>query len=287
MNNYLKIILAMLIWSTWGPIVRWLALPPVVILFYTSLIASVTVPAVLAMRGELSLTGVGKQWWLFALLAVASITNNVSYFTALARTTVSNAVFTHYTAPLFVALLAPVMISERLQKVTIMALPVAMAGMFMIVLANGGFTMNGEHTTGIIAGTISGVAYAFIIIFSRKLSRMQLHHQAVVVLLWVTTLATASWALFMDYPIDYRAAGLLLITGLFHSSLAPLLYFDALRKVVAQHAAILGYMEPLAAIPLAYLFLSETPLFSALFGGLLILISGYLVVSSRMREELD
>ncbi len=284
MANYLKIIASMLIWSTWGPMIRWLDLPPVVVLFYTSLVASFTVPAFLAMRGDLSLSGVGKIWWVFALLALSSITNNITYFYALGHTTVSNAVFTHYTAPLFVALFAPIVISERLQKVTLLSLPIASAGMFMIVLASGGFETGGAHTSGIIAGTTSGLAYAFIIIFSRKLSQMLMHHKAVVILLWITTIVLAPVVLFTDHHLNSRQAALLLTTGIFHSTLAPLLYYNALRKVIAQHAAILGYMEPLAAIPMAFLFLSETPAPVALAGGLLILFSGYLVVHSRIRS---
>lgn len=288
MNNYLKIIAAMLIWSTWGLLIRWLALPAVVVLFYSSLVASFTVPLVLKMRGELALSGVREAWWIFALLAVSSITNNVTYFYSLAHTTVSNAVFTHYTAPLFVAVLAPLIIAERLLKVTLVSLPIAALGMVMIVLAGGGLRIGNGDTSGIIAGMVSGIAYAFIIIiYSRKLSQMLLHHKAVVVLLWTTTIVTAPWALFMHYHIDYRAAGLLLITGVFHSTVAPLLYYSALRKVIAQHAAILGYMEPLAAIPLAFLFLSETPSFVALFGGILILFSGYLVVRSRFTAQAE
>ena len=274
----------MLIWSTWGPIIRWLALPPVVVLFYTSLVASFIVPMILKVRGELSLTGVREAWLLFVLLALSSITNNITYFYALAHTSVSNAVFTHYTAPLFVAVLAPIVISERLQKITLMSLPIAVFGMSLIVIAGGGLHLDNAHTPGIIAGTVSGIAYAFIIMYSRRLSQMQLHHKAVVVLLWATTIVTAPSALIMDYHIDTRGMILLLMTGLFHSTAAPLLYYSAMRKVIAQHAAILGYMEPLSAIPLAYLFLSETPSLVALFGGILILFSGYLVIHSRMQE---
>jgi drug/metabolite transporter (DMT)-like permease len=281
MSNYLKIIAAMLIWSTWGLLIRWLALPAVVVLFYSSLIASFTVPAVLKIRGELALSGVREAWWLFALLVASSVTNNVTYFYSLAHTTVSNAVFTHYTAPIFVAVLAPLIIAERILKVTLISLPIAALGMVMIVLAGGGLRTGNADASGIIAGMVSGIAYAFIIIYSRKLSQMLLHHKAVVVLLWTTTIVTSPWALFMHYHLDYRAAGLLLITGVFHSTLAPLLYYNALRKVMAQHAAILGYMEPLSAIPLAYLFLSETPSSFALLGGILILFSGYLVIHSR------
>jgi drug/metabolite transporter (DMT)-like permease len=76
-------------------------------------------------------------------------------------------------------------------------------------------------------------------------------------------------------------------TGLFHSTTAPLLYYNALRKVIAQHAAILGYMEPLAAIPLAFLLLAETPTMLALFGGFLILFSGYLVIHSRLNSPAE
>ncbi len=136
-----------------------------------------------------------------------------------------------------------------------------------------------------MAGTISGLAYAFIIIFSRKLSRMLMHHKAVVLLPWITTIAMAPAVFLTEYHLDGRKMLLLLLTGVFHSTLAPLLYYDALRKVMAQHAAILGYMEPLAAIPLAYVLLSETPSLFALFGGALILFSGYLVVRSRPGQE--
>jgi drug/metabolite transporter (DMT)-like permease len=287
MKSYLQIIFAMLIWSTWGPMIRWMSLPPVVVLFFASLTASFTVPAFLARRGELDFTGCGRVWWLFGLLALSSITNNLTYFYALGHTTVSNAVFTHYTAPLFVALLAPFIIAERLQRVTLLSLPVAVLGMTMIVIAGGGLTTGGAHTAGIIAGTVSGVAYAFIIIFSRSLSRMLMHHKAVVVLLWITTLTLAPAVIMTDFHLDYRQVALLVVAGVFHSTLAPLLYYDALRKVIAQHAAILGYMEPLAAIPLAYVFLAETPSLLSLFGGALILFSGYLVVHDRLKAELS
>ncbi len=285
MANYLKIIVAMLIWSTWGPMIRWLALPPTVVLFYTSLVASFTVPAVLAVRGELQLGGIWKYWWIFGLLTISSITNNISYFYALGHTTVSNAVFTHYTAPLFVALLAPFILSEHLQKVTLLSLPIAALGMTLIVMTGGGLNIGGAHSAGIIAGTLSGVAYAFIIIFSRQLSRQLMHHRAVVLLLWGTTLVMAPLVFLTDYHLDYHQVQLLFLTGVFHSTIAPLLYYHALRKVLAQHAAILGYMEPLAAIPMAYLLLSETPSIFALCGGVLILFSGYLIIHARLSSS--
>jgi drug/metabolite transporter (DMT)-like permease len=283
MKAYLQIIASMCIWSTWGLLIRWLELPPVVVLFYTSLIASITVPLALRIRGEFPHEFFTvKSWHLFVALALASLLNNITYFYSLGNTTVSNAVFTHYTAPIIVAVLAPCLISERLQRITLISLPIAAAGMALIVLHDGGLRLSNSHLPGILAGTASGFGYALMIILTRRLGQMLLHHKAVVMLLWLTVAMTAPVALSLDYSITRQSALLLLVTGIFHSTLAPLMYFSALRQVLAQHAAILGYIEPLAAIPLAFLFLSETPPLVALLGGALILLSGYLVVHSRL-----
>lgn len=287
MKDYLKIVAAMLIWSTWGPMIRWLGLPPVVVLFYTSLLAGVIVPMVLRFRGDFPSEVFSlKSWHLFAVLAAASIANNVAYFYALGHTTVSNAVFTHYTAPVIVAVLAPLLIAEHLQRITLISLPVAVTGMALIVFSGGGLDMNGAQLPGILAGSASGVAYAFVIIFSRRLSKQLLHQKAIIVLLWITVIATAPTALSADYSLNFKTIALLFLTGVMHSTTAPLMYFNALRRVLAQHAAILGYIEPLAAIPLAFFLLSETPSMIALFGGILILISGYLVIHARFAAEL-
>src|SRR5512143_433356 len=282
MQSYLKIAASMLIWSTWGLMIRWMALPPVVVLFHTSLIAGFLVPLVLKARGDFppNIFTLGS-WRLFAALSASSLTNNLTYFYALGHTTVSNAVFTHSTAPVIVAALAPMLIAERLHRVTLISLPLAAGGMVMIVLAGGGLSLNSADLPGILSGTASGAAYAFIIIYSRRLSQMLLHHKAIVLLLWVTVIATAPAVLATDYSLTLRSAALLFVTGVLHSTTAPLLYFSALRRVMAQHAAILGYIEPLAAIPLAFLFLSERPPLLSLLGGVLIIVSGYLVVRER------
>ena len=282
MKPYLKIIAAMLIWSTWGVLIRWLALPPVVILFYTALIGGVVVPVYFRVRGDSFLTGRNKAWWFFPAISIALLFNNLTFFYALAHTTISNAVFTHYTAPVFVALLAPVLISEQIQRITLISLPLAVAGMTMIVINSGGLQLSGSHLPGILAGTASGVAYAFLIILSRRITQMDLHRTAIVIMLWVSAGVTLPAAFLVDYQMHVKTIVLLLVAGVMHSATAPLLYFSGLRKVMAQHAAILGYIEPLAAIPFAFLFLSETPSFIALFGGLLILLSGYLVIHARL-----
>ncbi|MFA5073853.1 MAG: EamA family transporter [Nitrospirota bacterium] len=286
MQAYLKIVIAMIIWSTWGVMIRWIDLPPTVVLFYTSLFAGCIVPCVLAYRGDFPHDMYSfKCAHLFIFIALASIANNITYFYAFEFTSVSNTVFTHYTAPILVAVLAPILLAEQLERITFVSLFLAMIGMALIVYSSGGLDFSSAHLPGILFGTASGVAYAFVIILTRRLSGLNLHYKAIMLLLWFTVISTSPVIAGTDYDLDEKKIILLLITGFLHSSAAPLLYFNALRFVPAQHAAILGYIEPLAAIPLAYLFLSETPGHIAVLGGLFILVSGYLVIHFRLKSN--
>ena len=126
------------------------------------------------------------------------------------------------------------------------------------------------------------MAYALAIIFTRQLSLLHLNQKAILVQLWATVIMIVPAMFLIDYSLDLRTFVLLLITGVMHSTTASLMYYSALRQVLAQDAAVLGYIEPLAAILLAFFLLSESPSLFALFGGLLIILSGYLVVHARM-----
>jgi drug/metabolite transporter (DMT)-like permease len=114
---------------------------------------------------------------------------------------------------------------------------------------------------------------------------MLLHHKSVILLLWITAAFTAPVALSTDHVMTLQAGILLFIGGIAHSTVAPLLYFSALRKVLAQHAAVLGYIEPLAAVPFAMVFLAEVPSSLSLSGGILILASGYIIIHASAHNS--
>jgi drug/metabolite transporter (DMT)-like permease len=69
--------------------------------------------------------------------------------------------------------------------------------------------------------------------------------------------------------------------GVVHSTIAPVLYYRGLRDVIATRTAVLGYLEPLCAILLAMFFLHEMPDIRSLYGGILILFSGYLSIRAK------
>jgi drug/metabolite transporter (DMT)-like permease len=76
-----------------------------------------------------------------------------------------------------------------------------------------------------------------------------------------------------------------MLLGLLHCSIAPLLYVGALRQVKAQHAAIIGYLEPVGTIIMGILILKEIPPAVVFAGGILIFSAGLLVVTRGVRQH--
>jgi drug/metabolite transporter (DMT)-like permease len=72
----------------------------------------------------------------------------------------------------------------------------------------------------------------------------------------------------------------LLVLGLAHTAAGVSLYLGALGRVPATHAGILGYLEPATAVVFGWVFLSERPGLGIVFGGLLIVAAGAVVVRS-------
>jgi len=96
----------------------------------------------------------------------------------------------------------------------------------------------------------------------------------------VTAMCTLPLMLFTrgSFEMNSMTLSLLAILGIVNTGLAGLLTVDAMGKIKAQDAAVLRYAEPLGAILLAWVFLSELPSIYTVVGGGLILLAGYMVV---------
>ncbi len=131
---------------------------------------------------------------------------------------------------------------------------------------------------GIVAGALSGLAYAFLIIIVKKIAPVYSSLFIIFVQNCVTALVLLPFVLSMAFPLQYLPC--FLVLGIFHSTIAPMLYVQGFRSVKANEAAILGYFEPVGATVLAFIFLHEIPHIQALAGGVLIVYSGYMIVKN-------
>ena len=69
--------------------------------------------------------------------------------------------------------------------------------------------------------------------------------------------------------------------GLLHQAVGTTLFYTGLRRIKAQHSAILTYLDPLAATILAAVVLAEKITIGSTIGGLLIIASGVIIVLEK------
>ena len=84
------------------------------------------------------------------------------------------------------------------------------------------------------------------------------------------------------WHVTGRDAFLVIMLGVLNTALSGTIYVAGLRKAQAHRAAILSYLEPVGAMALAWVFLSEQPTLTTLLGGGLILTGSYLVVRGEV-----
>jgi DME family drug/metabolite transporter len=76
-----------------------------------------------------------------------------------------------------------------------------------------------------------------------------------------------------------------LLLGIVFTGISTLVYAVLLRHVTAQAAGILTFLEPVAAVFLAWVFLGESLAPRAVVGGLLVLLAGIGVVALEPTES--
>ncbi len=286
--GYLKIVTAILIWSSLGIFIRKIDLPNQCIIFSTATIAGTLQFILLASTGLFKKVkrseGPSRGAIFLVLSPLCFIANTMLFYFAFRNTTIANAVLTHYTAPVFVALLAPILLKERIHKTTWIAIALSSAGLWLILGGGApepGTTQGNREHLGILAGALSGLAYAFLILIIRRIA--PLYSSLFITFIQNGIVAIVLLPFVFRIPIPMEALPYLVTMGVLHSTVAPLLYVQGFRSVKANEAAILGYFEPVGAILLALIFFREVPGKIALLGGALILYSGYMILKARLK----
>jgi RarD protein len=210
---------------------------------------------------------------LFLIISGAGIGFNwILMFEAYKYTSIANATLSYYFAPVFVVLLSPFLLKEKLTPMKVCCILAALGGMFLIVGVGGGEGKN--HVIGISYGLAAAVLYASVVIlnkFLRGLTGLEttlIQISAATVVLFPYILLTEKLRIF---SIDMKSAVFLIIMGLIHTGLAYLMYFTGMKKLKGQTVAVLSYTDPISAILMSSIFLGEALTLLQILGGILIL----------------
>jgi len=274
----LAVVFASVIWGSNGVIVNYVSLPSYTIAFFRVSVATLALwLGVLFTRRWENIRVRGALLSLVILGLLLSL-GWVFLFQAMKLIPIGNAVLLNYTAPVFVALFAPVVLRERVRRVTLYALVLSVAGILLISSAQN-FGVGGLNPLGVASGLSAGFTYALFIIFAKKtLGGLSGYSVALYSYLFSSVFLVPS-LIGVDLSIDLNSWLLLLFLGVFNTALAVTLYLKGLRLIKAQEAAVLTYFEPTSAVVFGYLVLNQQPTLTMIAGGLLIILAGYIVAS--------
>ena len=257
-------------WGIASPIIKSALdiISPYVFLYYRFVIVlALTTPVLFLMRKKLNTIRKPKQ--LFQMLGIGVLTHPLTLgllFIGLQYTTAASAVMLTSLSPLFIVTASWIFLKERITRHEVLGILFASIGTAIIVFD----TPVQAHATQPLLGNsiilLSNVMWTIGVLSMKKLS---LKHSPFLFGYtgWFTGMLTfGAIVFFTDRMLFLRPLILtqlpqavfpILYMAIFGSIVAFTAYQVAQKHLEASHVSIFTYLQPLAAIPLAYFWLKE------------------------------
>ncbi len=280
MPGKLKMITAMLIFGSIGLFVKNIHLSSREIALFRGIIGSIfLLVASSVLRKKIRFHTSKKNIALLILSGGAIGFNWIFLFEAYRYTTISNATLSYYFAPIFVMILAPLILKEKLTWMKVTSIVSAMVGLFLIVGTDTDAGEGYDHVTGIMYGLLAAAFYASVIVMNKFIKNLP-DYETTVAQLSLASLVLLPYVFLNETvnigSLDGKSVLFMIIVGIIHTGLAYVLYFSALKELNGHTIAIFSYIDPISAVIMAAIFLGEGMSFVQMIGGILILSSTYL-----------
>ena len=251
--------------------------------------AVILLPLLVAKRNALHLTRRDLPQLAHLILA-GFVLNNLFEYGGLALTTASDVALLITSESIFTALLSYWLLREPFKRVTGMALALGSFGMYLIVeqglvpnLPRGGGTLRILGDLLVMVGLISESYYTV------RGKALLTKHPALLVtavsligslVFWVPV---ASWQVLSSgwHPLNLASWLALGWLAVMSTALAYLAWFQGLTKIEGSKAASVLFLQPLVGTFLAVVLLHERLTVMTIVGGILIVLSVYLIGALR------
>jgi drug/metabolite transporter (DMT)-like permease len=267
-------------YGSYGVFVRWTGLEgsEQYIVFWRTIIGIVPIALVIVFSGKLHQLNARGHYLLLAASGAVVALQSYSGSKAINLLSVSDALFIIYLAPVLVAVFAPLILKEKLERSTIMALAIALGGLAFISFAGRGAGSKQLNLEGMGFAVLSAFSYAALILTLKILREsvpalIVYFYQSIVILLVMLPFV---WS---GVPaVTNKGWASLLVLGLFHSAFLGMAYITVVKRVKAQHMGVLSYIDPVSSTLFAWALLGETPGWQNFVGGALIIAAGCIVL---------
>jgi drug/metabolite transporter (DMT)-like permease len=269
----LFLIIAAVLWSSGGLLIKVVAWNPLAIAGTRSAIAAMVI---LGFRRRVRLN------WSFAQIggAVCYAATVTLFVLANKWTTAANAILLQYTAPVYVAVLSYWFLRERISRWDVVAIAATIGGMilfFLDDLSRGGILGN-------FIAILSGIAFAGTALFLRK--QKDSSPLGSVFLGNIIAFLIGIPFMLQSSPGAIGWLGLVLL-GVFQLGCSYILYAEALKHVTALEGILIPIIEPILNPIWVFLLLAEKPGEWAVIGGIIVLLSITLRCLHALRQNGD
>jgi len=269
LGSRLLLMSAAILFSTGGAAIKGTTLTPWQVACFRSGIAAIAL--------ALFLPELRRNWkWRLTPVGVAYAVTLIAFVCATKLTTAANAIFLQATAPLYVLLLAPLLLGERARRSDLLFGLAVCAGIGLVFMTSESRTsIAPDPRTGNLFGCVAGIAWALTLIGLRRAARGQSGSTdpaiAIVVLgNTIACIATLPLALPLR-NLDFANLSIMAYLGVVQIGLAYVCFTRGIRNVPAFEAATIGLLEPALNPIWTWLVHGEKPGAAALAGGAVIL----------------
>jgi drug/metabolite transporter (DMT)-like permease len=202
------------------------------------------------------------------------------YFSAILQTSVSNALFLLYTAPIFSVLIAKFFLKERIERKTVLGVVLTLLGI-IFVLDPRTFSFNSSQTLGNALALGAGFFYAAMALTAKPVVKEKPGFYAafwqylVVSVMFLFSFNAASVSTALE---NWWQLGLV---GVLSTGIAFTLFMQGIRKVKGQKIFIVTALEPLSGSVLALIVLGEVPSLFTIIGAALIFYGVFQTTKSK------
>lgn len=261
----LELVAAMVIYGTLGWPVRFIALPSSVLACVRGALGALSLYLMARLLGRT--LSVPRDVRSIALLVAGGACIGINWvllFEAYRRTTLATAELAYEMMPVYVTLVSPIVLHERLTLRKLLFLGLALFGM-ALVSGIGQTPAEGVTLEGVLFGLGGAFFYGNCALINKFLGHVDAVTQTVVQLS-VASLVLLPYVLLTVSPaeisLDTRTVVLTLLVGVVHTGLGFGLWFASMSGLPAQKIALLGYIDPIVALAVSALVFHEylTPL---------------------------
>jgi drug/metabolite transporter (DMT)-like permease len=214
--------------------------------------------------------------------------NWIFLFEAYRHTTISRAALSYYFAPVFVMILSPAVLKERLSRKKAACIAAAVLGMFLIIGRGADAAVGARHLLGAGCGLLAAGFYASLMLTNKFIKNMA-GLEITLIQLATASLLLAPYVFVTEgsgmFPISGRSLLFVFILGIVHTGVGFYLFFTGMQNLSGQSMATLSYIDPVTSLILSALILREEMTFVQLAGAAMLLSSIFISEKNFLKKS--